>query len=154
MRRKKPRPVEEHEAEGELDRVFHEIRQVVRVSGVSLTFRTLATFESWFPVIWDALRPNIESRAFEEAADELRAQAVTLATELPAARPLAGLRVPLGESQRYRLGAALDLYHYMNPKLLVFTAALRRALETSGAGGEGRNGAPRRLTRCSPAGCR
>jgi hypothetical protein len=137
MRRKKPRPVEEHEAGGETERVFHEIRQIVRVSGVSLSFRALATFEKSFPMVWDALRPNVESRAFEEMADELRREAVAIAQALP--RGATPPEPELGESQRYRLSAALDLYHYVNPKLLAFTAALRLSLrgELRGAAAEG-----------------
>jgi|GEM_PF-6708524 len=63
----KPRPVDEYEARGETERVYHAIRQTLRVTGVNLNFRTWAFFERFFPVMWDAIRPNAETRAFEEA---------------------------------------------------------------------------------------
>lgn len=37
-------------------------------------------------------------------------------------------RLPLGQSQSYQIQKALDLYHYINPKLLLLTAAVRLAL--------------------------
>jgi hypothetical protein len=43
--------------------------------------------------------------------------------------------VRLGESQRYQVQAALDLYHYVNPKLLVLTSAVRLAVDGETIGG-------------------
>lgn len=123
----KKKPVSEREAEGEIERVYHEIRQVLRVSGVNLNFRTWATFERFLPAMWDVLCPNLQTRDFENAADRVRSNAVAAAAGLPQLDALAGLR--LGESQRYQIQAALDLYHYINPKLLVLTSAVRLALD-------------------------
>jgi hypothetical protein len=123
----KKKPVPEHEAEGEIERVYHEIRQVMRVPGVNLNFRTWATFEKFLPAMWDAMRPNAESRAFEDAGALVRTSATERAQQLGRLDTAAG--VALGESQVWQIMKAVDLYHYINPKLLVFTAAVRRALE-------------------------
>lgn len=72
----KPKPVAEYEVTGEIARVYHEIRQTMRVSGINLNFRTWASFEEFFPVMWDAMRANVETLAFEEAAAEMRKVAV------------------------------------------------------------------------------
>jgi hypothetical protein len=120
-------PIAEHEAAGEIDRVYHDIRQVLRVSGINLNFRTWASFDKSFPLLWTALRDNAATYAFEQAADELRAEAVRGALELPRVGATGG--VPLGQSQLYQIGAALALYHYVNPKLLILTAAVRIALD-------------------------
>ena len=120
-------PVAEHEAAGEIERVYHDIRQVLRVSGVNLNFRTWAAFEKSFPLAWTALRDNAGTYAFEQAADELRAEAVRSALQMP--RIGATAAVPLGPSQLYQIGAALALYHYVNPKLLILTSAVRIALD-------------------------
>ncbi|MCA1577104.1 MAG: halocarboxylic acid dehydrogenase DehI family protein [Acidobacteria bacterium] len=125
----KPKHVTERDAEGETERVYHEIKQTLRVSGVNLNFRTWASYEKFLPLMWDAMRPVVETRAFEDAADELRAQAVVAAEGLGALD--VADRVRLGESQKYQIQAALDLYHYINPKLLVFTSAVKLALERS-----------------------
>jgi len=122
----RPQTVAENEAEGEVARVYHEIRQVLRVSGVNLIFRKLASYRS-FPTLWDAVRPNAESRAFEDGADRIRSEAVRVAEGL--GRVGARGRVPLGESQAYQVVKAFELYHYVNPKLLVLTSALGLALD-------------------------
>lgn len=112
----KKKPVAEYEAEGEIERVYHEIRQVLRVSGVNLNLRTWATFDKFLPAMWDALRPNLETRGFESAADRVRSDAVDAATVFPRLDAVAS--GTLGESQRFQLQRALNLYHYVNPKLL------------------------------------
>lgn len=122
----KPKPVAEHEAEGDIERVYHEIKQTLRVTGVNLNFRTWAGYGEFLPAMWDATRPNAETRAFEEGADRIREQAARAAASLGRLDAASGLS--LGESQAYHIGAALDLYHYINPKLLLLTSAVRLAL--------------------------
>jgi halocarboxylic acid dehydrogenase DehI len=127
------RPIEEHEAEGEIERIFHEIRSTLRVTGVDLSFRVWAAFDRVLPAIWEALRPNLETRAFEHGADRLRAESVESAALLGKVRAFS--TVSLGPSQRYQLQKALDLYHYLNPKLLLLTSALVQSLKGEGIGG-------------------
>lgn len=134
MRIGKPKPVGEHEAAGEIERVYHEIKQVLRVSGVNLNFRTWAGYGTFLPTTWDAIRPNLETRIFEDAADQIRAEAVRAAHRLGGEQ--LGKQLPLGQSQSYQIQKALDLYHYINPKLLLLTSAVRLAL--SGAELKGR----------------
>lgn len=123
----KPKPVKETEATGEIERVYHEIKQSMRVNGVNLNFRTWAGFDKFFPVMWDAMRPLIETRAFEDAADQIRAESVRMAESI--GRLDAHSKAGLGESQQYQIKEALRLYHYINPKLLVFTSKVKLALE-------------------------
>src|SRR5579883_377377 len=126
------RPVSERRASGETERIFHEIEQTFRVTGINLEFRTLAGFDKLFPVLWEEAFLNVETLAFEEGADHLRAEAVQVARAL--GRPGALEAVDLGESERFRLRALLALYHYVNPKLLLFTSALSLALRGVGLG--------------------
>ena len=143
----KNKPVAEHEAEGEIERVYHEIRQVLRVTGVNLNLRTWATFEKFLPAVWDALRPNLETRVFESAADRIRGEAVSAAASLSRLDAIAA--VSLGESQRFQIQRALDLYHYINPKLLVLTSAVRLALDGEKIGRTAA-GEPERIERGEP----
>ena len=119
-----PQPIAEHEARGETARIYHEIRQTMRVSGVNLNFRTWAGFPHFFPAMWAAMQPLAASQAFESAADRVRSRAADLVLGLPALQ----VRADLGESQRYQIEKALALYHYVNPKLLVFTVLVKRGL--------------------------
>lgn len=125
----------------DLERVFHEASQCLRLCVLPLPFRVWAG-TGLLSAVWDALRPNVETRAFEEAADEVRRVAVRAAVALPPVRALD--RAELGESQRYRLRAVLDAHHYMNPKVLVFTAALGRALRGELPGPADASGQPAR----------
>lgn len=76
MRLVKAKPVGEREATGDIERVYHEIKQILRVSGVNLNFRTWAGYGKFLPAMWDAIRPNLETRIFEGGADQIRAAAV------------------------------------------------------------------------------
>ena len=78
MRLGKPKPVAEYEAKGEIERVYHEIRQVLRINGMNLNFPTWAGYGQFLPVMWDAIRANLETRIFESAA----ARSVLKASEL------------------------------------------------------------------------
>lgn len=131
----KPKPVKETEATGEIERVYHEIKQSMRVSGINLNFRTWAGFDKFFPAMWDAMRPLVETRAFEDAADQIRAVSVGRAESLGALN--AQSQINLGESQQYQIKEALRLYHYINPKLLVFTSKVKQSLESESSSNAG-----------------
>jgi len=122
----KPKSIPEFEARDDIERVYHEIRQSFRVPGVNLNFRTLASFGKFLPAAWDSMRANVESAAFDDGAGRVRSAAPNLAGRMQfAAIPTE----ELGESRAYQIRAALELYHYVNPKLLVFTSALHLALK-------------------------
>jgi hypothetical protein len=136
MRRtSKPKEVHETTTDVELDRVYHEIRQTLRVSGVPLVFRVWARRKKFLLALWDGLRPNAETRTFERAADHLRAQAVEAASGL--ALPESLSPPSLGESQRHQIQAALELYRYINPKLLLLTSTVCLALDDERIGQTG-----------------
>lgn len=97
--------------------LFHEIRQTLRVTGVH------PGLSDWpfLAGLWEAVRPNVETRAFEEAAARIRAEAVGAADQL--GRLGALHRAQLGESQAYHVESSLRLYHYLDPKLLLMASA-------------------------------
>lgn len=123
--------VAEHEAEGEIEEVYHQIRHTLRVTGVNLVFRKWAGQTGLLPVIWGSVRRNAETLAFEKAADQLRLEASRSAVAL--GRLGASDEVALGESQAYQVCSALELYHYINPKLLLLVAMVRRGLDADTA---------------------
>jgi hypothetical protein len=144
----RPRQVSEREAEGEVERVLHEMRQTLRVTGLDVTVRTWAGFERFLVGMWEAMGPNTETRAFESAADEVRAQAVAAVERFE--RLGAWDAVQLGESQRYQLRGALELYHYLDPKMLVFTSAVLLALQDEEVGALQPFGSAERIERGAP----
>ncbi|WP_144058047.1 hypothetical protein, partial [Novipirellula maiorica] len=64
---KQSSPVAEYAAEGDIERVYHEIRQILRVRGINLIFRTWAGAgdKKLLPLLWDTVRPNAETMQFE-----------------------------------------------------------------------------------------
>ncbi len=122
----RPKPLSERSATGEIERVYHEIKQTLRVSGVPLNFRTLAGYDNILPLFWDELHPNLETLEFEASSDRIRARGAQSAALLTPVRTHP--HVMLGESQRFQIQRALKLYHYVNPKLLLLTSALRISL--------------------------
>lgn len=142
------RQVSEREAQGEVERVLHEMGQVLRVTGLEGTVRTWAGFERFLVGMWEAMGPNAETRAFESAADEVRAQAVEAVGQW--GRLGAWEAARLGESQRYHVRGALELYHYLNPKMLVFASAVKLALEGAPVGASQPAGSAERIERGAP----
>ncbi|HEX4487855.1 MAG TPA: halocarboxylic acid dehydrogenase DehI family protein [Terriglobales bacterium] len=127
----RPKPISERNATGEIERVYHEIKQTLRVTGIPSNFRTLAGYDNILPLFWDELHSNLQTRDFETGADLLRARAAQSAALLPAhVQPV----VMLGESQRFQIQRALKLYHYINPKLLLLTSALKISLHGENIG--------------------
>ena len=68
----RPKPISERSATGEVERVYHEIKETLRVTGVPLSFRTLAGYENILPLFWDQLHSNLQTRDFETSADRIR----------------------------------------------------------------------------------
>lgn len=144
------RPVEEREAQAPTARIYHEMKQTLRVTGVGFNLRAWAAYDRFFAAMWEAVRPNCETRAFEEAASRIRAEAVSAADHIGRVGALA--RAGLGESQAYQAEASLMLYHYLDPKLLLLTSAVRLALEGRAHGrGEAPPGAVQLIERGAPA---
>jgi hypothetical protein len=89
--------------------------------------------------LWAAARPNAQTLDFENKADSLRSEAVEeliYDLDVPSHRSrLDALR--LAPSDLERLRRELDLFHYLNPKLLLQCALLKRSLGWMGYRGSG-----------------
>src|SRR6202171_892828 len=129
--------VDETQADRQTIEVYELITRKMRVGRVPLLFKALAAERALFPC-WQAIRPAIGVRAFEEAADDLRIRAARTAVELGC---------PLIETQLEWAGYDLDeideirgqvdVFHYLDPKMLMAVEVLGQAL-AGGTGGGGR----------------
>src|SRR5256885_10762102 len=116
--------VDETQADRQTIEIYELVTRKVRVGRVPLLFKALAAEKALGPC-WTALRPAIRVRAFEEAADDLRARA---------ARAAVDLGCPLIETQLEWAGydvdeidqirAQVDIFHYVDAKLLMAVAVL------------------------------
>jgi len=133
--------IDETEADRQTIEIYELVTRKMRVGRVPLLFKALAAEKALMPC-WQALRPAIRVRAFEEAADDLRARA---------ARSAVDLGCPLIETQLEWAGydvdeidqirGQVDIFHYVDAKLLMATCVLAEALR-GGCGG----------VRCGPRG--
>ncbi len=129
-----------------------EICEVLRVPRVPALLVELAKRRA-LSLSWSALLPALRLRAFEEAADDLRARAAHAAVDLGC---------PLIETQLEWAGYDLDeideirlvvnVFHYQNSKLLLFAAALLRVLEGGCVGSRGTSRSLMTLPRGIPEG--
>jgi hypothetical protein len=111
-------------------------RDALRLPLVPLLLRELAA-EQALDACLRAVEGQVGKRAFEDAADDLRARA---------ARAAVALGSPLIETQLEHAGydtdeideirQHVDVFHYQNAKLLLLAALLSKALEESAGGGK------------------
>src|SRR5438552_4498722 len=126
--------VDETQADRQTIEIYELVTRKMRVGRVPLLFKALAA-EKALTACWQALRPAIRVRAFEEAADDLR---------IRAARAAVDLGCPLIETQLEWAGydvdeideirGQVDVFHYLDAKLLMAVAVLSQAVR-GGVGG-------------------
>ncbi|HZX95475.1 MAG TPA: hypothetical protein VFE90_13220 [Myxococcales bacterium] len=129
--------VDETDADRQTVEIYELVTRKMRVGRVPLLFKALAAEKALGPC-WAALRPAIRVRAFEEAADDLRTRA---------ARAAVDLGCPLIETQLEWAGydvdqideirGQVDIFHYLDAKLLMAVAVLSGAMD-GGVGGVAR----------------
>ena len=129
--------IDETEADRRTIEIYELATRKLRVGRVPLLFKALAAEKGLLPC-WHSLRPAIRVRAFEEAADDLRARAARIAVDLGC---------PLIETQLEWAGydvdeideirGQVDIFHYINAKLLMAACVLAEALQ-GGVGGVSR----------------
>jgi hypothetical protein len=126
--------VDETQADRQTIEAYELVTRKLRIGRVPLFFKALAAEKALLPC-WQALRPAIRLRAFEEAADDLRTRA---------ARAAVDLGCPLIETQLEWAGydvdeideirGQVDIFHYVDAKLLMAVAVLVQAVN-GGVGG-------------------
>jgi hypothetical protein len=142
--------VDETQADRPTIEAYELITRKLRVPRVPLFFRALAGEKALLPC-WQALRPAVRLRAFEEGADELRARA---------ARAAVDLGCPLIETQLEWAGYDVDeideirgqvnIFHYQDAKILLAVAVLCEALAGTAGGGKETARALQRVPRGVP----
>jgi aryl carrier-like protein len=142
--------VDETQADRPTIEAYELITRKLRIGRVPVLFRALAAEKALLPC-WQALRTAVRLRAFEEAADDLRAKAALAAVELGC---------PLIETQLEWAGYDLDeideirgqvdVFHYLDPKVLMAVAILGQALAGGGGGASRGARAEQRVPRGVP----
>jgi Halocarboxylic acid dehydrogenase DehI len=111
--------------------IFDDIKATLRTSVVNLPFPLWARNPQLLKMLWTRLKPNLQSRFAESAADTIRERAVTL---------MAARFVPdrwIWENQEDEKTAltlemaryVVNIHHYLDPKLLMMISILLETMQ-------------------------
>ena len=127
--------VDHGDATGELEKIYEDIQDTLRVAWVAFACRVLATFPAYLPLAWRAARPSFATRYAERAADELRALALLPGPAPPDPKP--GLRgLGWDDARIEEVRRTLDVLNYGNPKYLLLITAWSEAIQGRSCGGD------------------
>lgn len=115
--------VTEERAPEDVQAVYSDIQQRLRVPVVNFIFRTAANEPQWLRCAWEGVREAVSTPAFEGAADALRPEGTVPADLDPAVAGAAD-----DEAHAY-----IATIHYVLPKLLLVTSAWSAALAGPGS---------------------
>jgi hypothetical protein len=114
--------INEHEALGNINDLYQDIKFVLKVPIVNFVFRTLAYYDQFLKIGWVQVRPNMLTINMEEAAKMLR-------------HPNTSFKAPIIEWNKYYQKETIDTirkiiftFNYVNTKLLLITTAWEESL--------------------------
>ncbi len=124
------RTVSEHAADEATKAIFLEIQQALGVPVLRLFYPALAVYPQFLQLHWKMLKPVASSAELFACANRLRADAYTQAHNYLRIPDLcASLESRFSAAARQELTAAVDLFHYQNPVLLLLFSMQLQALE-------------------------
>jgi len=139
--------VGEAEASPPIRAIFDEVRHSLGVPAVPILYLAYAAVPRFLELHWQALRPALRTRAFFRMGDRLTAEAYTRAQSYFAIPDLQLLRKSEldGDLEIASLAGALEYYQYLDPLLVLITAAQMQAFDGAvGSATESvENGSPR-----------
>src|SRR4029077_18798935 len=104
-----------------------DIKATLRVSVVPMPFRLWSKNPPLLELLWSRLKPNLETRYIEYAADRIRKQAVRMVSMHRVAHGIHADDISLFTIQKSRL--VVNVHHYINPKISIMVSALVEALQ-------------------------
>lgn len=109
------------QADERIKPVYESIQQTLRVPIVNLIFRTLANYPDYFLHLWEQLSLKLRTKAFEQAADNIRNEALL--------KPVPDVSEVNWENIHdiNKLRSFNDTIHYVLPKLLILTTAFEES---------------------------
>ena len=123
--------VSESEAKGDTARIFFDLKETLGIPHVSMAFRVLASLPRFFPVLWKAARPMLQTGEFFSAAEQIRADAHHRMQTRFSVPDLHSKLIQMDFSQRAQdeVMDVVQLYEYVNPVLVLTMAALSQGME-------------------------
>jgi halocarboxylic acid dehydrogenase DehI len=121
--------VEESDASPCVREIFADVRESFGVPVVPLLYRAYAVFPPFLDLHWQTFRPLVKSRQFFMLSARLAAECYTRAHNYFDIRSLDAHEQGANLNASLPLGQLLDYYQYLNPVLLLVSAAQMQAFE-------------------------
>jgi len=123
--------VSEAEASPPICAIYDEVRHSLGVPAVPILYQAYAAVPKFLELHWEALRPALRTRAFFRMGERLAAEAYTRAQNYFAIPDLRALRERdfAEDSEIVSLLSALEYYQYLDPLLVLMTAAQMQAFD-------------------------
>jgi hypothetical protein len=121
--------VTESEAPARTRQIFDEVRSSLGIPVIPKLYQAYAAFPQFLELHWQAFRPVLAERHFFSLGARLAAESYTRAHNYFEVRSLASRELLAEASSPLPLGQVLDYYQYLDPLLLLISAAQMQAFE-------------------------
>ncbi|UFT99384.1 halocarboxylic acid dehydrogenase DehI family protein [Radiobacillus kanasensis] len=121
----------ESEATGRTKELYEDIKEVLQVPVVNFVFRALAHYPTFLEIAWEQVRPNMLTLNMDKTASHLQYPGISNII------PLLPWQTQYPPHVLNQLQGTLDIFRYVNPKLLLITSAWTEALSNRPVKGKG-----------------
>ncbi len=142
-KRSKLKLIPESEARGRVLEIYQDIKQTLGVPQVNAIFQAVAVYPRFLEAFWSTMRRAAQKPEFFRLADRVRAEAYTrMHNYFPIPDLCDVIRGrQLSAGARQEITDTVDLYHYVDPLLMMMTVAQMAGFENP-VGREAPTGAP------------
>lgn len=135
------RLVPESEADDERAiEVYRDLKHSLRVPIVANLFQAYAAWPRLLDAIWRRLRPSLLAASFLKRSQGIANAADSAISEWPVADHSSALSIRHNAREVARMRDLVELFHHLNPKLLIIASAVDGALTDGVIGGLGNTG--------------
>ncbi|HLJ83251.1 MAG TPA: halocarboxylic acid dehydrogenase DehI family protein [Candidatus Eremiobacteraceae bacterium] len=135
------RLVPESEAEDERAvEVYRDLKHSLRVPIVASLFQAYAAWPRFLDAMWRRLRPSLLAASFLKRSQTIADTADSAISEWPVADHSSALSIRHNAREIARMRDLVELFHHLNPKLLIIASAVDGALTDGVIGGLGNTG--------------
>ncbi len=134
---------ENDEKDDRVKEVYRDIKESLRIPLVNVIFQAYATVPRFLDFTWRRLRPNMLALPFVEQASKIGTLADHGVTTWQISDHAAELRSRnIGEADLRKMREIVELFHQVDPRLLIIALAVQLALAGEEVGGTGSHGPP------------
>jgi Halocarboxylic acid dehydrogenase DehI len=120
--------------------VYRDLKHSLRVPIVASLFQAYAAWPRFLDALWRRLRPSLLAASFLERSQSIADAAAGAVSEWPVADHSSALSIRHSLREVARMRDLVELYHHLNPKLLIIASAVDGALADGVIGGLGNTG--------------